>query len=191
MRWQVGTKADTRGQHIERIQILRWDLSRLLPGALSPADVFAFLFSHLLEPFQSGTTAILDFEVASVPAGVFDLSEVVVVASSAPDLGLGLLIERPRVEQARKVVNARGATFPGQEALELGQQEARCGKEPESRERVHRGLAHFQFRISGMSWPCFLMSFTTAMSNGVVVVPSSLYPRTCRFLWFLRRYVSL
>src|SRR5581483_6209498 len=32
-------------------------------------------------------------------------------------------------------------------------------------------------------------SLSMTMSNGVVVVPSSLYPRTCRFAWFVRRYV--
>src|SRR5207344_581840 len=30
-------------------------------------------------------------------------------------------------------------------------------------------------------------SLSMTMSNGVVVVPSSLYPRTCRFAWFWRR----
>src|SRR5206468_1700499 len=31
-------------------------------------------------------------------------------------------------------------------------------------------------------------SLSMTMSNGVVVVPSSLYPRTCRLPWFVRRY---
>src|SRR5690349_505065 len=33
-------------------------------------------------------------------------------------------------------------------------------------------------------------SFRITMSNGVVTVPSSLYPRTWRLAWFVRRYVS-
>src|SRR5215211_4508082 len=32
-------------------------------------------------------------------------------------------------------------------------------------------------------------SLSMTMSNGVVVVPSSLYPRTWRLAWFVRRYV--
>ena len=33
------------------------------------------------------------------------------------------------------------------------------------------------------------MSLSIAMSKGVVVVPSSLYPRTWMLAWLVRRYV--